>query len=353
MKHLIFYSYNNYESYLQTLNTEITNIDLRNLINTNDVNDLPLIKIDDINTDTNSCEPGYILMSNNQHDSTSLFEDDCKSKCGEKSQLVVISDQVNIFRNNKRLNNGIWCFKEMDQCNLNTSYVISDVGTDKMCVSKYPNLFDNTGFNIVACNDEIYYNNKNVLWDYKDDVLVNPINVIMNDENEKLEDGSYRFRCKYNVDDMMNEYIEHPTNRFHPIQDPCKLNSYRLSEGVKFVTDGINWYCDCGDYSVTRVKNKIINDDKSFCTACYNGYLDDSNLYVIYSECFRVGSKYTEAYNKRPCSDFTNLGSACCHLELAIDIVKNDDELHIPVFVDSYFVDKKVVTPQSDVTFFV
>ncbi|CAI6372849.1 unnamed protein product [Macrosiphum euphorbiae] len=81
-----------------------------------------------------------------------------------------------------------------------------------ICRAKFPKLFGGpTGNLVVACNDTRINNPLNVLWDYRYDKVVDPFTVTLNDSDELLADGNFRFRCNFGGrDNMHNKYIEHP-----------------------------------------------------------------------------------------------------------------------------------------------
>lgn len=135
------------------------------------------------------------------------------------------------------------------------------------CINNIPNLNINTHNDKLQLANDCANDPLNKLWDYKYNELVKTSDILMYDENEKLSDGNYRFRCRYNgFDDMHNQYIEHPTERLHPIRNYCSKLIYDAHPSIKPIFSNTNYECDCGNYYVTRVSHLYPGDKSTPCS---------------------------------------------------------------------------------------
>ena len=224
------------------------------------------------------------------------------------------------YSNGVKLTEGSWCVIDSVPCNTKTGYVVATVNST-LCKSKYPNMFGGpSATTVVACNNEYYPATGSILWDNLRNEAVDPLTINMAREDEMLSDGTYRFSCKYNEDINGNNYIPHPLNRFHPIRDPCKNTIYKASVDVKAVVTPMDWFCDCGNYAKTRVKNLDQENLKSTCTSCIKTVDPSTNTITVPFNCFNLNSSYKAAREMLPCisSKFTEHGNLCLTMDLHI-----------------------------------
>lgn len=158
----------------------------------------------------------------------------------------------------------------------------------------------------------------------------------MHDEDEKLSDGNYRFRCKFNgMDDMHNMYIEHPTERLHPIRNFCSHLLYNAHPSIKPIVTENKYEFDCGNYYVTRVDHLNPEDksspcsDEQFETKADGAKITRSMLY----RCYNINSPISDVSKYMPCSGnrFNRFGS----LMQSIDFTYTFDE-HAPIKLPFY-----------------
>jgi len=307
--------------YLNTLNRTLQNKHLSNLLNNNTLNNLPSLNLITNNEYVNQlqkCADGPVFLG------TMTITDDvmCKRICGSAGQPLNVAFDDVIFSNNQQLQQGGWCTINRPDCNLNTTYVVATANS-YVCKSKFPRLFGGeTGNRIIACNNYQYFNPNNTLWDYLHNRRVTP-QTIITDEDERLPDGSYRFRCKFGDDMLGNQYLPHHLDRFHPMRNFCTENIYKASRAIT-LTD--NFKCDCGNFLETRVKNKIIGDQSTQCTPCY----DEVTIGKIGYDCITPYSTYVNLYTSTPClpSKQTSIGTECQSLTVDIQKDKGDFPFH-------------------------
>lgn len=286
---------------------EMENYNIRNLLNSDNISNLPQVDIitdnKEIQQHTN-CKLHPLYMGNVE---TSSIQLECKNLCGSNAQITKINDGDEFYFNNTMLHSGYWCMYEQVHCNSNTAYFVSSLD-GYICKSKYPNIFGGENNNeIIACKNEQITNNNSYLWDYLNDEAVNPLNIRISNEDELIPfTNEYRFRCKYTTDESKNQYLPHPLNRFHPIKNVCTTEVINAHPDVKLVYDNNSWYCDCGDFITTRVQHKIPGDIQSTCTACINQSKDLGNNKhkdTYRYECYTQHSPYYKmSSNIPPCS---------------------------------------------------
>lgn len=305
-----------YTRYLLDSNSDLYNKPLMELLMGNTLVNLPNIIINTNDEYINSlqeCENKAIYMG---VDDGTNYLDICKNKCGGVGELYTIYDTDEFYQDGEKLIPGVYCILNPPDCNLKTSYVIATVNS-RVCRSKFPNLFGGeAGSIITACNDEKYPATGSVLWDYANNEAVNVNTINMTHEDETLEDGSFRFRCKYTETANGNPFIENPISRFHPIDDVCNRTIYRASYDVHAVVNPTDWYCECGDFSTTRVKHLNESDPKSTCTSCY-AEVSVTNEKLGYKEakipylCFNQASSWQDGIKQQPCLDLPEHGNTC------------------------------------------
>lgn len=305
------YDFKSLYSYLNNLNATIANSDLSNLVNNNSIGNLPAINITTNNTDVERlqiCSQGPIYMGERVDDSA------CKKLCGSSGTVLLVNSGDEVFSNGQKLDTGAWCTVVRPNCNLNTTYAVATVNS-VACRSKFPRIFGGpTGDQIIACNNGLTFNVDNILWDYLTNSRVTPQTRLVQ-EDERLKDGSFRFRCKFAEDVFGNEFVPHPIDRFHPIRNYCTKQIYRASRSIR-LTDTFD--CDCGDFRDTRVKNKIVGDLSSPCSNCF--YENDKSIHKVPYDCIKPTSLYYDTYINVPCmpSKLTTKGTFCDIINLDI-----------------------------------
>lgn len=311
-----------YFQYLYKLNVDVVNENLMKLLNANSIVNLPNINIITNNPeidDMQKCKQGAIFMGT---DPSYDYTSNCFNTCGSSGKVIHVDSDTERYSNGEKLKPGYWCVINDVYCNFNTGYVIATINS-VTCRSKYPHMFGGEAADrIVACRNEFSPSNGSQLWDYYMNEAVDPLTVKMSHENETLDDGSYRFKCKFSDDDFGNLYIAHPHDRFQPITDVCIDKVWRASREahVVYERDG-EWKCECGDFEYTRIKHEDENDPKSTCTSCYFEINDKE--YRVPRECFTINSNFTDAGNKLPCQGekFTRMGNFCETLHLVLEKV--------------------------------
>ncbi|UBZ25493.1 PIF-2 [Crangon crangon nudivirus] len=324
-----------YTKYVQETTTEFLNQDIVNLTMANTLSNLPHINIVTNNSDIEQlqlCKDNILYMGPvvDNEEVYSKYRATCKFQCGAQGDLISVTKDQEFYYNNKAIAEGVWCALAPQPCNMNTGYVQATVNST-VCRTKYPALFGGpVASNIIACNDENYIATGSVLWDYANNEAVDPVTIVMTDEQEQLPDGSYRFRCKYNETVMGNKYIAHPLDRFHPIPDPCNNTIYRAdySVGVKYADN--TWHCDCGDSSITRVKNLDSLDPKSTCTSCFKDRTNDQ--FKVPYICFNTSSIYSMPKDHPPCIDSFDAkgGNSCASITLNVKKLEKQKISNIP-----------------------
>lgn len=305
------------------MNMNLKNEKLRNLLNGNAIQNLPAINIITTNPNVNrlqSCRDGPIYMG---RDAT---EFSCKQMCGTNGSTFYVGERDEIFSNGQRLRPGMYCGLVPPNCNLNTTYAVATANS-VACRSKFPRMFGGPeGNQIIACNNSLYTNPGNVLWDYATNGRVTQFHELF-DTNEKLPNGEYRFRCKFDDDEFGNAFIPHVLDRLHPQRNYCTQNIFRGSRAIQQMPDGT---CDCGDYQNTRVRNKFPNDPRSECTSCFTLYHQRDKFAEGGSRCFTNFSRFGSIGTDLPClpSKFPNEGNFCESINVSV----TEDNVAFPFF---------------------
>lgn len=313
-----------FKQYINEYNLKLKNESLAKLINGDALENLPNLTVNTSNLDLKriqNCKTDFIYLSS-VDELTTKYTNACYNLCGSDSKVLKITINDDYYKDGKRIAPGNYCTATNIKCNLKTGYVAASGLGGVVCQTKYPNMFGGVNAStIVACSDEKYPSSGSVLWDRLYNTQVDATTVIMNSEDEKIDDGDYRFYCKFNHDQNNNKLLKHPANRFHPISDPCLKNLHSVIEdaGLKFKKDG-GWYCDCANDKGSRLVNIDPNDKKSRCSNCANYIENINNSYNINIpyDCFNINSNLTTLDSKIPCnpSNFTALGVECDVLKL-------------------------------------
>lgn len=316
---LINVNVTDYFKHVIAMNAKLANDKLSQLMNANSVVNLPHVNLVTDNADVKGhqkCKDGAIHMSSGGGgggDNRAL----CKAMCGDGGKAIELHDGDEWYDNGRRLTAGAWCVTATARCNMRTGYVVA-TASGVACKTKFPNMFGGeSAATVVACHNQVYRATGSVLYDYLRNEPVDPLTVAMTHEDELLPDGRHRFACKFSDDSHGNRYVANPLNRFHPMQNHCNKTLFRAHRSVTLAEDVQGWYCDCGEFNETRVRNADPRDRKSTCTSCYAQRLvrdDGAMAYKVPYQCFTQNSKYAMAASEFPCAGkkFTENGGDMC-----------------------------------------
>lgn len=322
------------------MQTKLYNGPLQSLLNGSGINNIPLLNIMSTNpavSQANNCSKGPVYIG-----SQIATDMDCIQTCvNDSAKVTNVLDGETVAFNNTLLRPGAHCFiGPRPECNMKTSYALMTVNS-VTCVSKFPRLFGgDLGTEIVACNNKNIYDPNNVLWDYKSNEAVNPWTTTIIDTDEQLNDGSFRFRCKFDGEDYRgNKYIPHPKDRFHPIINYCASLIYRAHPDVKtiFQTDD-TFACDCGDEQETRVKHMYADNPSSQCASIQykvESLVGDKKRVTLPYKCFTLFSTLAEVGSSPPCPEdlFTRQGNQVSSVSL--EFTENERSLiEHPIYQD-------------------
>jgi hypothetical protein len=305
------YNLDDFFLYLRTTNLQLKNENLNDLINGNGIQNLPSVNINTTDLTVNrlqSCRDGPVLMGQ------TASEFSCRQMCGASASLVHVDDSREIFSNGERLQNGMWCMLNPPNCNLNTTFAVSTVNS-VACRSRHPRIFGGElGNNIVACNNQQYFNSDNIIWDNLSNMRVSQYTQIQ-DADELLPNGTFRFNCQFGDDDFGNRFMPHTIDRLHPMRDYC---SSTIFKGSRQIQQMLNGACDCGAYQDTRVRNKRVDDEFSTCTSCYHTRNTNTEISRVSYECFTLNSPYHMVGDRVPCvaSQFIRNGNFCGSIDV-------------------------------------
>lgn len=255
---------------IEILSTKLHDGPMQALLNGSGINNIPKLNILSTNTNVvnvNNCSRGPVYIGLDFAEN-----EDCIKTClNSKASVINVNENETYIYDTVQLKAGAHCILgPRPECNMRMTYAIMTINTI-ICRPRFPELIggNEIGSNIVACNNSKFYHVENVLWDYEGNVRVNPWLTLITDVDEKLPDGSFRFRCKFNgVDQKGNKFQENFFNRFHPMRNYCASNLIAAHPDVRTVLDdnGKSFYCDCGNPEVTRVKHLLPDDKKSKCS---------------------------------------------------------------------------------------
>ena len=321
------------------LENELADGSLESLLNGSGINNIPKLNIISSNpevTTANRCASGPVYIGPGIGSDT-----DCIRTCvNDTAHVVNVREGETVVFDKTVLQKGAHCvIGPRPECNMRTSIAMMTVNS-VTCQSRFPRLVGGRlGDTVVACNDNIYNDPQNVLWDYKTNTRFDPWTTTVLDEDERLSDGSFRFVCHYNGEDSRgNLYQPHPYDRYHPIRNHCASLVYRAHPAVKTVwnDDSKTFTCDCGDRSETRVSHIDANDPTSVCSNIVAGYQDDGpnrrRLTIPY-RCFTLFSTLDDVAESFPCPNdqFTRKGSQMASVELVVT-ESNDVTIEHPEF---------------------
>ncbi|ATY70204.1 pif-2 [Tomelloso virus] len=318
---MYLFMYYGFDKNLATQNEELAvklaDNKIQSLLNGSGINNIPNLNIISTNasvTTANACGKGpvYIGSTGTDHD--------CIRTCANSSATVInVADGETYIYESALLQTGASCvIGARPQCNMKTSYAMMTINS-VVCRSRFPNIVGGPlGTTLVACNNKQITDPQNYLWDYKNNKKFDPLSTTITDEDEVLNDGTYRFRCKFNGYDIrQNQYVQHPNNRFQPFRNYCASGIYAAHPNVKTVIseDGSSYTCDCGTYSETRVRNIEPSDKSSQCADVYRhndtGGVNSRQIMVVPYKCFTLYSPLDDVGKYFPCPNdqFTREGS--------------------------------------------
>lgn len=288
---------------------------LQSLLNGSGINNIPSLNIITTNAavaTANQCGRGPVNIGLSGTDS------DCVKVCANSSaKAVQVGPDEQYYYGSFALNEGANCIiGPRPECDTKTTIVLMTINS-VVCRSKFPRIIGGTiGTNVVACNNRLIQSPNNVLWDYKYNEKFNPLTTTITDEDEVLPDGTYRFRCKYRgTDSRGNTYQENPFDRFHPISNYCASLIFRAHPDVRtvFTQNNTDYYCDCGNFSDTRVKNIVEEDKRSQCSPTslqITSYDKGVKTAIIPYKCFTLFSPIDSVATSLPCPNdqFTREG---------------------------------------------
>ncbi|XP_028044486.1 uncharacterized protein LOC113558155 [Rhopalosiphum maidis] len=276
------------------------------LINGSGINNIPELNIITTNAAVNfanKCDKKPIFYGMSGTDT------DCKRACANDTAHVVnVTNDDSMYFENTKLEPGVYCaIGRRPACNVKTTSILMTINS-VTCRSKYPRLFGGeTGNDVIACNDVSINDPLNILWDYRDNVRVRAETIDMHDTDELLNNGAYRFRCRYfGKDSNGNNFIENPYDRLHPMRNYCSEYIYGAHPSIRPVVDveAGTMYCDCGDPNVTRVRNINIDDRSTRCseeTYEYKTLYPNQKSIKIPYKCFTINSPIEDVGRYMPC----------------------------------------------------
>jgi hypothetical protein len=300
---LLYYKFDgNIKDKVEQMARLYNNDRMKTLLNGSGINNIPSLNIQTSNTSVNianQCGHGAVQVGSQVDDSY------CIRLCANSSAtaFTVYEGEIVVSNSNQLIPGNYCMIGPRPECNNKTTIPMLTVNS-VVCRSRFPSLFGGVlGNDIVACSSNEFSDANNILWDYLYDEQVDPSTILITDQDEQLTDGAFRFRCKFNGrDNRGNLYTESPFNRFIPWKNWCADNIYNAHDSVKTTFTQDDFKCDCGDYSVTRVKNMIEGNEKSQCAAYTYDRIDGDivELSIPY-KCFNMNSPITDIPKMMPC----------------------------------------------------
>lgn len=284
---------------------------LQSLINGSSVNNIPRINLRSTNpliADANDCARSPKFLSTSlRHTDT-----DCVHACINETATAfyVTPDGTDeyITDSGTMLRPGTYCtIGNRPECNTRTTVVLMSLNS-VVCRPKFPRIVGGvTGNKIIACNNRQINHPRNVLFDRLKNRPYDPLHTKITDEDEKLDDGEYRFVCRFDgMDNNNNKYVEHPYDRFQPMRNYCTslLKDAPTDIELRIDLSTGDFACYCGDKNKTRVSNMYTGNASSPCTAAN---YDDVILHgkkrkrTIPYRCFHINSPITDITKYHPC----------------------------------------------------
>lgn len=195
----------------------------------------------------------------------------CENVCESGDFDYKFIDRNGIFINNKEIR-GAWCLpKPISRCNLNTSNAYIGIGRYE-CITKFPQLLGGAyGNQIIGCGIDNTFMDMLEQQTYSKYI---PTNLIINDLDERLPNGEYRYRCKFKEKSYFT--LEDTTigGRFDLEMNSCSTFDSPGTLDFKTLT------CKCDN-------NLNINNDINLpCTNCTSGYG------IVDEDRKQLGSRY-------------------------------------------------------------
>ncbi|AUQ43976.1 pif-2 [Esparto virus] len=305
---LLFYSFKtNISRQNEDTAKKLANDKISALLNGSGINNIPNLNIVSTNpivSKANECGKGPVYVG------TTTSDRECVQTCANSTASSInVSKNDTYIYNDTILTSGAYCIiGPRPLCNMNTSYAMMTINS-VVCQSKFPEIVGGVyGSTMVACNNQTINDPQNYLWDYQSNKRFDPLTTQIQDANEILPDGTYRFRCHFNgVDVQQNKYIAHPFNRFQPIRNYCASATFAAHPNVKTVFDDDNsgsYTCDCGNYDETRLKNIHTGNPMTLCSAMSYEVKNDvrsRQLLTVPYRCFTLFSPISDIGRYPPC----------------------------------------------------
>jgi len=176
----------------------------------------------------------------------------CVSRCGETGTVVHVDKGVRYVVNGTALQPGYWCVRNAPNCDFKTQMAVATASGVPTCLSLFPNLAD-------PCTDP-------------SGLKVAKFQDLEPDAPYASETDADRFACiEPGLDAMGNTYVPQTVNPLRLVSNPCTKEIVSATSYVQLRTTSTGGYeCDCGDYSQSRVRNKIDGDKSTTCTSCFN-----------------------------------------------------------------------------------
>lgn len=295
---------------------KLQNGPLQSLLNGSGINNIPRLNIISSNsgvTAANDCGRGPIRIGANG------TQADCVRVCANSNvNLIMVNPGERYVYESTVLEEGAHCVVgPRPECNMRTTVALMTVNSI-VCRPKFPNLIGGQlGTTVVACNNQFVNDPQNYLWDFKFNKRVDPLTTNITDEDERLPNGRFRFRCRFRgVDDRGNRYMTHPYDRLQPMINYCASSIYQAHPAVKTIIDRQfgRFRCYCGDFKETRVRHLIPDNNTSVCSHLSQLVRVETKKRKILElpyKCFTLFSTLDEVGKYLPCStdQFTRKGS--------------------------------------------
>lgn len=313
---LLYYSFDkNIQTRNEELAEKLADDKLEALLNGSGINNIPNLNIITTNaavSTANACGKGPV------HIGSTGTDQDCIRTCANSSASVInVAEGETYIYESAILQSGANCIiGARPECNMKTSFAMMTINSI-ICRSRFPDIIGGPlGTTVVACNNKLITDPQNYLWDYKNNKKFDPLTTDIIDSNEILNDGTFRFRCKFNGYDIrQNQLIHHPNNRFQPFRNYCASEIYAAHPNVKtvFNEDG-TFECDCGDFAETRVQNIVPGDKTSLCSNLVQSEkvdVKERKILTVPYKCFTLFSSIEDVGKYFPCPNdqFTKEGS--------------------------------------------
>lgn len=338
---LLFFVYNpNLIKENETLAEKLKYGPLQSLLNGSGINNIPTLNLITTNTaisTANQCGKGPVNIGSSGTDA------DCIKVCANSSaKAVLVQPGDEYFYGSSAMTEGANCIiGPRPECDTKSSVILMTVNS-VICRSKFPRIVGGAiNTTVVACNNRLIQDPKNMLWDYKYNEKFNPLTSTILDEDELLPDGTFRFRCKFNgTDSRGNRYQEHPFDRLHPISNYCASLVYRAHPDVRtvFLDAGRDYRCDCGNYDETRTQHLVQGDARSQCSPYTSETTTDARgvqTITIPYKCFTLFSTIDSVASMFPCPNeqFTREGLQMAKVKVNYTLNENILLEH-PLYMD-------------------